>query len=43
MTGVFGVAPILMAGGCWAQPAVSRALQVAVLIAATVPAGGSAA
>ena len=43
MTGVFGDAPILMAGGCWAQPVVFLALQVAVLITDTVPADGSAA
>ena len=43
MTGAFGDAPILMVGGCWAQPVVFAALQVAVLITTTVPAGGSAA
>jgi hypothetical protein len=42
-TGVFGDAPILITGGCWAQPVVVAALQVAVSITATVPAVGSAA
>ena len=43
MTGGFGNAPILMIGGCWAQPVVCVALQVAVLITATVPDGASSA
>ena len=43
MTGVFGDAPILMAGGCWAQPAVFVALQVEVLITDDSSGRGSAA
>ena len=37
MTGGFGYAPMLIIGGCWAQPEVCWALQAAVLITASVP------
>lgn len=41
--GVFGDAPILITGGCRAQPVVVAALQAAVLTTAMVPVAGSAA
>src|SRR5215469_6639604 len=40
-TGMSGNAPTAMAAGAAAQPAVCRALQVAVLITRTVPASAS--
>src|SRR5215467_4705209 len=43
IAGTSGNGPIFTVGGCWAQPEVLAALQVAVLIMNTLRDGGSAA